>query len=261
VISRYNTRYNNILNAGCQASGASEAISGCSVPEACCLSDAVGQWMESLCTCSLSSRKAKYLRRRNRFYVRCTVGMEVAMLNGHVMRAFTLTESDYALGMGISYREAVNKFFTWLKYYFVELAYYWVEHEQGDKQRRNRHVLCYGTEKLSAVALDNEWHRVYGSKVTGLEKIWSPRGFGFYLSEYLGGEDRFVRAIMSRKWVFPGWWKFNLDYHGRYGEYPSVERLASLSEMSPEARAGALEWLIETGYGDLQEAIRCQAGE
>lgn len=188
-------------------------------------------------------------RRQKRFYMRCALGIEVALENGNIVRAFTLTESDYALGMGLDFGKAWNKLLVKMRYdYGGVFPYCLVEHEQGDRQRRNRHVICYGTGLLDQVALDEHWRKVYGSVISGMERVWSPRGLAFYLSKYLtSSSDSFVRAIMSTKWVFQGWWKFNLAYHRLYGAYPNVEVLAALSRMSPSVVECELEWLLETG--------------
>jgi hypothetical protein len=202
------------------------------------------------------SAEFKNRRRKSRFFKRCLIGLEVATTAGYVTRCFTLTESDYAIGNNLDFGEAIHKLFTKMRYdYGQKLAYFWVEHRQGDKLRLNRHVLCYGTNKLDVFDMDHHWHKVYGSKLTGMEKVWSPAGLSFYLAKYLNGSEGFVRAFMSQNWVFPGWWKLNLDYHTRFGVYPTVAQLAEIVMMNPRDRVGALEWMIETGYLGLGDCL------
>jgi hypothetical protein len=208
---------------------------------------------------SAQSAEFKNRRRKSRFFKRCSIGLEVATAAGYVTRCFTLTESDYAIGNNLDFGEAAHKLFTKMRYdYGQKMAYFWVEHRQGDKLRLNRHVLCYGTHKLDVFDLDHHWHKVYGSKLTGMEKVWSPAGLSFYLAKYLNSNEGFVRAFMSQNWVFLGWWKFNLDYHIRFGVYPTVDQLARLAIMTPAVRTGALEWMIETGYLGLSDCLSSQ---
>lgn len=178
------------------------------------------------------AEKCRYRNRlrRNRFYMRCVVGIEVALAAGFVVRAFTLTESDYALGMGLDFGLACKKFFMKMQYdYGIPIPRFVITHRAVGSVRLDRHVICFGTGKLDVLALDSHWHKVYGSKLTGMERVWSPRGLAFYLARYLeSGEEKFVKANMSPSWVFPKWWQYNLAYHKAYGEYPTVEHLAGL---------------------------------
>lgn len=185
-------------------------------------------------------------RIRNRFFVRCSLGLEIALAAGHVVRVFTLTESDYAIGMGLDFGDAVHKFFIKMHHdYGSAIARYVVTHASPGKGRMNRHVICYGTGRLDVLDLDKHWHKVYGSKLTGMERLWSPRGFTFYLSKYLAkGDEEFVKASMSPRWVFPGWWRFNLAYHKAYGEYPPLELFVGLLRLPEDVRRSEVSELL-----------------
>jgi hypothetical protein len=201
----------------------------------------------------------KNRKRKSRFYKRCSIGLEVAISAGYFARCFTLTESDYAIVNDLDFGTAAHKLFTKMRSdYGQKMAYFWVEHRQGDKLRLNRHVICYGTDKLDAISLDNHWHKVYGSKLTGMERVWSPAGLSFYLAKYLNSNEGFVRAVMSQNWVFPGWWKFNLDFHARFGVYPTIDQLKVLAMMNHTTRDGALEWMLEAGYLGLTDCLANQ---
>lgn len=185
-----------------------------------------------------TSRIERGRKARRRFYVRCSMGLEIAMARGHVVRVFTLSESDYAIGMGLNFGKAVNKFFVKMQYdYGCVIPRYVITHVGKSGVRLDRHIVCYGTGKLDVLAMDAHWHKVYGSKLTGMAQVWSPRGLSFYLSKYLGNsEEKFVEGRMSPAWVFPGWWKFNLAYHQAYGVYPPVSVFVWLLELPEEER-------------------------
>lgn len=188
------------------------------------------------CTCSLNDAKSTKLTkqklhfRQSRFFVRLTIGIRVAMSTGRPVRAFTLTESNQAIENHLDYGKAVNKFFLSLRReYGVKMAFAWVEHCQGDKKRKNRHILVYDTDRLSAEFLEAQWQKYYMSKVTGLEMVWSPKGLAFYLAKYLNSDDKFIRARFSNNWIFPFWWQWSKIYQREHGHYPSVETITCVS--------------------------------
>lgn len=164
-------------------------------------------------------------KRRNRFYMRCVLGIELALSRGQIVRAFTLTESDYAIGQGLDFGLASKKLFMKMAYdYGGAIPRYVVTHHAPGSVRLDRHVICYGEKKLDVIDLDNHWHKVYGSKLTGMERVWSPKGLAFYLGRYLqAGDEKFVKANMSPGWVFPGWWRLNLAFHRSELRYPPLE--------------------------------------
>ena len=194
-----------------------------------------------------SCRKYAEVKARRRFYMRCSLGLEIAVACGHVVRVFTLSESDYAIGMDLNFGDAVRKFFGKMQYdYGRVIPRYVITHAGKSGVRLDRHVLCYGTGKLDVLELDKHWHKVYGSKLTGMAKVWSPRGLSFYLAKYLGNSDeKFVEARMSSRWVFPGWWKFNLAYHQAYGVYPPVALFVGLLRLPEDVRKREVSELMK----------------
>ena len=170
--------------------------------------------------------------------MRCTLGIEIALTYGYIVRAFTLTESDYAIGMDLDFGLACKKFFMKMQYdYGKPIPRYVITHQPPGGDRLDRHVICFGTGKLDVLDLDKHWHKVYGSKLTGMEKVWSPRGLSFYLANYLKADsDKFVKATMSPSWVFPGWWRFNLAYHKAFGVYPAIDGFVHLLHLPASVR-------------------------
>jgi hypothetical protein len=181
-------------------------------------------------------------RKARRFFVRCRDGILVAQERGYTVRTFVLTESDYAIGMGLDYGRAVNKFNTKLRYdYGRDIGLLWVEHLQGEKVRRNRHIVEWGVLKLDLDDLNDYWLKVYGSLITWRKKehggmvVSSAEKWANYLAEYFSGEG-FVRARFSNNWVFPGWFEYGKWSREVYGAYPSIAELALLAGLSPVGR-------------------------
>ena len=185
--------------------------------------------------------------RQSRFFVRLQTGIQVANSIGQPARAFTLTESDEAIASSIDFGRALNKFhLAFRREYGGRVAVAWVEHRQGDKKRFNRHVITYNSGKLNPEFLETKWQRYYKSKVTGLELIWSPKGFSFYLTKYLGNDDKFVRARFSNNWIFPNWWQWSKLYKREHGYYPSVETVTTVSMLVNQQREG-----VGSGVGGM----------
>jgi hypothetical protein len=157
---------------------------------------------------------------------------------------------------------ASKKLFMKMQYdYGVPIPRYVITHQARGSDRLDRHVICYGTGKLDVIDLDRHWHKVYGSKLTGMEKVWSPSGLSFYLADYLRGDgEKFVKAVMSRQWVFPKWWKYNLAYHKAYGVYPSVRDLAGLVQMPEVERKAEVDSLLSIWGASDEEVKRWQKG-
>jgi hypothetical protein len=198
----------------------------------------------------------RHERKARVFYVKCRDGILVAHGRGLVVRWFTLTESDYAIGMGFDYGVAVDAFNHKLRRdYGRDVWFMWVEHLQGDKQRRNRHYLECGTEKLDLDSLNEFWLKVYGSYVsfpkdrrTGKSTmvIGNASECASYLAEYVAGEG-FQRARFSYNWVFPGWFDYSRWVKRSHGRYPDVIELVKLSGISPAERSCVpefREWLL-----------------
>lgn len=175
------------------------------------------------------------------FYVRCREGILVARELGYPVRWLTLTESDYALGMGLDFGEAFNKLNGKLRHDYGKLGYCWVEHLQGDKERRNRHLIEWGQRKLSPQVLDDYWHRIYGSKVTGLAVVDNAEKVANYLASYVAGEG-FQRGRFSNNWIFPGSFEFSRWVKRNLGYYPEIKMLSKLSVMSLVERLSVPEY-------------------
>jgi hypothetical protein len=215
----------------------------------------------------LNPKKLKI--RKNRFNIRLVKGLEVARLLHKKSITFTLSESDYAQGMDLSFRNGIKKFNQKIMRLYGAFPYCCIDHLQGDKQRVNRHYICYGVDWLSPKILDDAWHDFYGSKVTGLERVRNEKGLAFYLAKYMGKDEKFVKARFSESWIFPKWWQFTRQYHKNFNFYPETETLARLSVMSQSDRSNEIEWLLRTGYGSdyyslpespLLKAIKASGG-
>lgn len=245
---------NNTLEAKSQASISSTSLSKCltcaSTWYSCrkCQNGGYPPVLVPFTHTTSSKKLINYHHRQSRFYVKLLTGINTANDLGKIVRAFTLSESDYALGMGIEFGSALKLFEQSLKREFGLFPFAWVEHLQGDRQRLNRHFILYDTPKLSPSYLDDLWHKYYGSKITGLERVWSPKGMAFYLAKYMGREGAFRRARFSNNWVFPHWWSLTREYYKKFGEYPTPLTLTALAEMSDTHRPSEIEWLLNTGY-------------
>jgi len=153
-----------------------------------------------------------------------------------------LTESDYAIGEELVFPVAVHNLERMLRRaYGRSIGFLWVEHLQGDKQRYNRHFLEWGKAKLNPRELDDYWHKVYGSKVTGLAMVKDAEKAAHYLARYVAGEG-FVKARFSYNWLFPDCFDYCRWVKRQQGEYPDIETMAKLSVMSPVERLGVASW-------------------
>ena len=207
-------------------------------------------YIKGVCKCRICSPpdaspdNLKSRFRARRFFVKCRDGMLVAHARGMHVRTFVLTESDYALGMGLSFGSAVKKFKEKFRYdYGADTGLVWVEHLQGAKERLNWHVVAWGAEKLNLDDLNDFWHKVYGSLVTWRKKrdggmlVLDAASEAKYLAKYVGGEG-FVRARFSYNWVFPGWFDYCKWANSTFGEFPSIQELASLASEDAAGRLG-----------------------
>jgi len=181
---------------------------------------------------------AKREREARRFYVQCRDGIWVAQERGYTVRTFVLTESDYAIGMELDWAGALRKFYKKMHYdYGHDIGLCWVEHLQGEKVRRNRHIVEWGAEKLDLDDLNDFWLRVYGSLVSWRKKkyggmvVGSAEKCAKYLAEYFTGEG-FIRAHFSHGWVFNGWFEFCKWCKVAYGGFPSISELGELAGLS-----------------------------
>ena len=181
----------------------------------------------------------KWRRKVGKFYVRAYRGTACGVAKRYRFRWFTLTESDEAIEVGIDFGKEFHRFITWLRYRCKDFQYLVVVHRQGDKWRRNFHVLSYGSDKLPVDAMREYWKRRYMSTVSGLQEIRNIESAVKYLVKYVSDDEKYVRSWTSQGWVFRGWlswsrwWRKNWS---RDGSYPSQEALAALSLMSPDER-------------------------
>ena len=176
-------------------------------------------------------------RRVGRFLVRGYRGLAVGMAKKFRFRWFVLTESDEAVKAGIEFGKEFHKFIVWLRYWCPDFEYLVVEHRQGDKQRRNWHIITYGSDKLPVLAMRSYWMAHFKSTVTGMAEIRSPEKAVRYCCRYVGSEG-YVRSWSSQGWVFRGWIGWSKWYKKRFGRgrYPSAEGVVALSLMSPDER-------------------------
>ncbi len=173
-----------------------------------------------------------------RFFIKCIRGVQVALEKGYLVRWFTLTESNQAIEQGLDFGKSWNRTRIWLKRKFGEdMGLCVVEHRQGDKERRNWHVVQYGSTKLQVLLVRDYWQEVFLSTVTGMELIKYPQQAVAYVAGYLNDSEKFVKARFSHNWVFPMWFEFSKWYFNMFCEYPSVEYLSKLSLMPIEKRA------------------------
>ena len=195
---------------------------------------------------SVKSQENNY-HKRKRFLVRAFSGVMCGVNKGYRFRWFVLTESDLAIEQGIDFGKEFNKFIVWLRYWCPDFAYVVVEHRQGDKRRRNWHILSYGSDKLPVLKIRQYWLKHFKSTVTGMAEVKDIRKSVYYLCKYLRGEG-FVRSWCSQNWVFKGWLGVSKRYKAQYGHYPYGITIEKLSAMSKLERSYALVWLLETGY-------------
>jgi len=205
--------------------------------------------------CKSAENNLSLKRKKNRFLVRAFRGVTCGLSKGYRFRWFVLTESDEALSSGREFGREFHLFITWLRYFCRDFQYIAVEHRQGNKQRRNWHILSYGSDKLPIQKMREYWLSHYLSTVTGMAEVKDIDKAIKYLAGYLSSGDKFVRSFQSQGWVFRGWVSVSRQYHSRYGDYPSSKTLATLSLMSRAVRPGELDWLNETGYLSREYSI------
>jgi len=272
VIKYSNTiDYNNTQQVTCQVPSMgerSEPVSGTYDFDRCSTGDCAGRSCrkcrlgvyDSPFTCLNGVQSAENIKHRiDRFYIRAFRGAVCGSLKGYRFRWFVLTESDEALGLGIDFGSEFHRFITWLRYRCSDFQYLVVEHIQGDKKRRNWHVLSYGSDRLPVLAMRDYWLRHYKSTVTGMAQVKDIGKSIKYLAGYLSGSDKFNGSWCSQGWVFRGWVGMTKDFYRRYGHYPSDADLATLALMSAGQRGGGVEFLLETGYPSMAVLQASQA--
>jgi hypothetical protein len=202
------------------------------------------------------SRIPDYKARR--FMVRAFRGVMCGLAKGYRFRWFVLTESDEALSLGLDFGREFNRFLTWLRYWCSDFQYIVVEHKQGEvskvtaQQRRNWHILSYGSDKLPVDKIREYWKSHFLSTVTGMAEVHRIDKAIVYMAGYLSGTEKFVRSWSSQGWVYRGWVGDSTRYKVRFGSYPEADMLKLLSLMSPLRRADARLCLAETGFISLE---------
>jgi hypothetical protein len=176
-----------------------------------------------------SDRDWERARRAARFFVKARVGIMVGISKGKRFRWWTLTESNESIEAGMDFGHSWSMMRKWLTRLDEQLEYCLVEHIQGDRKRRNWHVLTYGDNKLPVNAMREYWKTHYLSTITGLQEVRDPLRSASYLAGYLGKDDKFVKARFSENWVFPYWWEFDRFYKKENGVYVPDNELVRLS--------------------------------
>lgn len=196
-----------------------------------------------------SAGNADFNRKRARFVVRAFRGVACGIAKGSRFRWFVLTESDAAVKAGLDFGRQFHHLVGYLRdVHKLDFQYIVVEHRQGDKQRRNWHILSYGSDKLPVKAIRSYWISRFESTVTGMAEVADIDKAVKYLAGYLSGSDKFVRSFSSQGWVYRGWVGQSKLYRKAYGDYPSLAVVKALSLMSPRLLSGELDWLQNTGY-------------
>lgn len=193
----------------------------------------------------------KIKHKKNRFLIRCLLGVETGLAKGYLFRWFVLTESDEALKNKINFGKEFNKFNVWLRYHCKDYQYMVVEHEQGvaskitGKARHNYHVLTYGSDKLPVKEMREYWLKHYKSTITGMALIADISKAVYYLAGYLSDKEKFIRAWCSRGWIYHGVIGYSKKYKKQNDVYPDRQHLINLALMSTPKRKLAEEYLLE----------------
>jgi hypothetical protein len=204
---------------------------------------------------------AELNRKRARFLVRALRGVACGISKGFRFRWFVLTESDEAIADSLDFGKEFNRFRTWLKKQKCkDFQYIRVEHRQGDRKRRNWHILSYGSDKLPVTEIREYWESHFKSTVTGMAEVKDIDKAVKYLAGYLSSREKFVRCRMSQGWVYPGWVEDTKLFKKRYGGYLSSDVLCELSWLPKSKRDAEIEMLLETGYRDLDECLERPVG-
>ena len=175
-------------------------------------------------------------RKAARFFVKARIGILVGIEKGKRFRWWTLTESNESIEAGMNFSHSWSMMGKWLSRLDEQLEYCLVEHIQGDRKRRNWHVLTYGDNRLPVNEMRNYWKSHFLSTVTGLQEVKYPLKSAAYLAGYLGRDDKFQKARFSQNWVFPYWWEFGRFYKKENGLYVPDEELVRLALVPFEKR-------------------------
>jgi len=168
-------------------------------------------------------------RKAARFFVKARIGIMVGLAKVKRFRWWTLTESNESIEAGMNFSHSWSMMRKWLARLDEQLEYCLVEHIQGDRKRRNWHVLTYGDNRLPVNDMREYWRSHYLSTITGLQEVKNPFRSASYLAGYLGKDDKFVKARFSQNWVFPHWWEFGRFCKKESGLYVLDNELVRLA--------------------------------
>lgn len=194
--------------------------------------------------------------------MRALTGVSCGVERGFRFRWFVLTESDEALAAGANFSKEFHRFLTWLKKKCGGIfEYIVVEHRQGKpskitgQQRRNWHILSYGSDRLPVKEMRAYWIKHYQSTLTGMAEVVDINKSVRYLCGYLAGaekfvtgESKFVRCWMSHGWVWPGWLPTTKNYKRVWDKYMDRADIAWLSTLTPDQRAIEVAWALSEDF-------------
>ena len=187
--------------------------------------------------------------------MRAHSGINVGIEKGYRFRWFVLTESDEAIRQGVSFRQQWNKFRGWIKTKSPEcFEFLIVEHQQGSPspvsghQRRNWHIISYGSDKLPIDQMRQYWQDHFYSSVTGMAEIKNIDKAIYYLAGYLTEDDKFIRCWMSRGWVFNGWIQTTKAYKRTWDKYMERADVTWLALLDPHQRSIEIAWAISKDF-------------
>ncbi len=144
-----------------------------------------------------SDRDWERERKAARFFVKARIGIMVGLAKMKRFRWWTLTESNESIEAGMNFSHSWSMMRKWLARLDEQLEYCLVEHIQGDRKRRNWHVLTYGENRLPVNDMRGYWKSHYLSTITGLQEVKNPFKSASYLAGYLGKDDKFVKVLKA----------------------------------------------------------------
>jgi hypothetical protein len=189
-----------------------------------------------------SDREWERERKAARFFVKARMGIMVGIAKGKRFRWWTLTESNESIEAGMNFSHSWSTMRKYIARLDEQLEWCLVEHIQGDKMRRNWHVLTYGDNKLPVEDMREYWQTHFMSTVTGLAEVKNPFKSAAYLAGYLGRDDKFQKARFSQNWVFPYWWEFGKFYKKEKGIYVPDDELVRMSLINLKKRRETNFW-------------------
>lgn len=194
-----------------------------------------------------SAENARLNRRRGKYMVIAHIGVACGVAKGYRFRWFALTESNEAIKAGLDFGKVFHRLMDMIRYYCPDVQYLAVEHRQGDKARRNWHILTYGSDKLPMKTIEAWWVKHYLSHTGKFAEVKDVAKAIKYMAAYQSDEDKFVRYFRSQGWIYSGWSKTSYEAKKINGRYPDRADVAKLSRMGLRERQIELDYLINTG--------------